>query len=119
MLERHVVVGNALVEGGIFGWRGRRGLAGSGGRAAGAARHRHGLLAVFVRGRAAVLPAAQKYEVLTDDFGHVDFLAVLIVVASGFQMAFHEDLLTLKQVIGCLLYTSTPGTYTEVDIPFR
>src|ERR1017187_1752670 len=44
ILERHVVVGDALVEGGICGWRGRRGLAGSGGRAAGVTRHGHMLL---------------------------------------------------------------------------
>ena len=43
-LERHVVVGDALVEGGICGWRGRRGLAGSGGRAGGVTRHGHMLL---------------------------------------------------------------------------
>src|ERR1039458_6554498 len=100
-LERHVVVGDALVEGRIFGWRGRRGLAGSGGRPGGAARHGHGLLAVFVGGgAAALLTAAQKHEVLADDFGGVDLLAILIVVASGFQPAFHVDLLALKQVVG-------------------
>src|ERR1039458_10190441 len=87
-LERHVVVGDALVEGRIFGWRGRRGLAGSGGRPGGAARHGHGLLAVFVGGgAAALLTAAQKHEVLADDFGGVDLLAILIVVASGFRSA--------------------------------
>src|ERR1039458_5056190 len=81
--------------------RGGRGGRGDGGGPGGAARHGHGLLAVFVGGgAAALLTAAQKHEVLADDFGGVDLLAILIVVASGFQPAFHVDLLALKQVVG-------------------
>ena len=50
--------------------------------------------------RASVAAAAKQQNVLGDDVGRVDLLAVLVIVAAGLETALHVDLLALREIVG-------------------
>jgi hypothetical protein len=110
LLERDVVVGDALAAELVFLLRGR----GSAGGAA-AAGLRDGLLRIFVAASAAAsltaatAPVAEKDHILRNHVRRVDLLAVLVFVAAGLQAPFNVNLLAFGQIVRQVPYPSSAG----------